>query len=66
LIWRAWVHHVIVTTATASGKSLCYNAPVLETLLLDGEARALYLFRPRRSRRISGASWRRWACSPMW
>jgi DEAD/DEAH box helicase domain-containing protein len=37
-------HHVIVTTATASGKSLCYNAPVLETLLLDAQARALYLF----------------------
>ena len=37
-------HHLIVTTATASGKSLCYNAPVLETLLLDPSARALYLF----------------------
>jgi DEAD/DEAH box helicase domain-containing protein len=37
-------HHLIVTTPTASGKSLCYNAPVLETLLLDSSARALYLF----------------------
>lgn len=37
-------HHLIVTTPTASGKSLCYNAPVLETLLLDTSARALYLF----------------------
>lgn len=37
-------HHVIVTTPTASGKSLCYNAPVLESLLLDPKARALYLF----------------------
>ena len=37
-------HHLIVTTPTASGKSLCYNAPVLETLLLDPNARALYLF----------------------
>ncbi len=36
--------HVIVTTPTASGKSLCYNAPVLESLLLDRKARALYLF----------------------
>ena len=35
---------VIVTTPTASGKSLCYNAPVLETLLLEPKARALYLF----------------------
>lgn len=37
-------NHLIVTTPTASGKSLCYNAPVLETLLLDPSARALYLF----------------------
>jgi DEAD/DEAH box helicase domain-containing protein len=36
--------HVIVTTPTASGKSLCYNAPVLENLLLEPHARALYLF----------------------
>lgn len=36
--------NVIVTTPTASGKSLCYNAPVLETLLTDPAARALYLF----------------------
>lgn len=36
--------HLIVTTPTASGKSLCYNAPVLEALLLDPKARALYLF----------------------
>ncbi|MFM7322237.1 MAG: DEAD/DEAH box helicase [Armatimonadota bacterium] len=35
---------VVVTTPTASGKSLCYNAPVLESLLLDPAARALYLF----------------------
>ena len=36
--------HSIVTTPTASGKSLCYNAPILERLLLDTRARALYLF----------------------
>lgn len=36
--------HIIVTTPTASGKSLCYNAPVLESLLLEPNARALYLF----------------------
>ena len=34
-----------VVTPTASGKSLCYNLPVLNTLLKeDPEARALYLF----------------------
>jgi len=36
--------HVVVVTGTASGKTLCYNLPVLQTLLADAEARALYLF----------------------
>ncbi len=36
--------HVIVTTATASGKSLVYHLPVLEAILGDEEARALWLF----------------------
>ncbi len=36
--------HVVVTTPTASGKTLCYNLPVLDTLLQDPKARALYLF----------------------
>ncbi len=36
--------NVAVVTPTASGKTLCYNAPVLNTLLEDPEARALYLF----------------------
>jgi len=35
---------VVVVTGTASGKTLCYNVPVLEGLLADPEARALYLF----------------------
>jgi DEAD/DEAH box helicase domain-containing protein len=35
---------VIVTTGTASGKSLCFNLPVLHTLALDPQARALYLY----------------------
>jgi len=35
----------VVVTPTASGKSLCYNLPVLNTLLTeDDQARALYLF----------------------
>src|SRR5215468_1412406 len=33
-----------VVTGTASGKSLCYHLPVLERLLGDAEATALYLF----------------------
>jgi DEAD/DEAH box helicase domain-containing protein len=36
--------HVVVVTPTASGKTLCYNAPVLHALLQDPSARALYLF----------------------
>lgn len=34
----------IVTTGTASGKSLCFNLPVLHTLACDMRARALYLY----------------------
>ncbi len=36
--------HVVVATPTASGKSLCYNLPVLDRLAREPEARALYLF----------------------
>jgi DEAD/DEAH box helicase domain-containing protein len=36
--------HVILSTATASGKTLAYNIPVLEALMADWRARALYLF----------------------
>jgi DEAD/DEAH box helicase domain-containing protein len=36
--------HVVVVTPTASGKTLCYNLPTLQALLLDDKARALYLF----------------------
>jgi DEAD/DEAH box helicase domain-containing protein len=36
--------HVILATATASGKTLAYNVPVLEAVLADPRARALYLF----------------------
>ncbi len=36
--------HVCVVTPTASGKTLCYNLPVLNRLLKDGNSRALYLF----------------------
>jgi DEAD/DEAH box helicase domain-containing protein len=36
--------HVVVITPTASGKTLCYNAPVLNAVLQDSSSRALYLF----------------------
>ncbi len=35
--------HTVVVTPTASGKTLCYNLPVLQAAL-TGEAKALYLF----------------------
>ncbi|MDP6446933.1 MAG: DEAD/DEAH box helicase, partial [Pirellulaceae bacterium] len=34
----------VVVTGTASGKTLCYNLPILESCLADSDARALYLF----------------------
>ncbi len=36
--------NVMVATSSASGKSLCYNIPVLEALLTEKSSRALYLF----------------------
>jgi DEAD/DEAH box helicase domain-containing protein len=36
--------NIMVATASASGKTLCYNIPVLESLLSDRTSRALYLF----------------------
>ena len=35
---------VVVATSTASGKTLVYNIPVLESVLADSRSRALYLF----------------------
>jgi len=36
--------NVCVVTPTASGKTLCYNLPVLDAIVRDPTARALYLF----------------------
>jgi DEAD/DEAH box helicase domain-containing protein len=36
--------NVVVVTPTASGKTLCYNLPVLNMLLADPSGRAMYLF----------------------
>ena len=35
---------LVIVTPTASGKTLCYNGPVLDAMLRDPSARALYLF----------------------
>jgi DEAD/DEAH box helicase domain-containing protein len=37
-------HDVVVVTRAASGKTLCYNLPVLSALLSEPCSRALYLF----------------------
>ena len=36
--------HCVVVTPTASGKTLCYNLPVLQSLMVEPATRALYLF----------------------
>ena len=36
--------NTVIVTPTASGKTLCYNLPVLNLLLHEQEARAVYLF----------------------
>jgi DEAD/DEAH box helicase domain-containing protein len=36
--------NVVVVTPTASGKTLCYDIPVVESILADEQARSLYLF----------------------
>lgn len=36
--------NAVVVTPTASGKTLCYNLPILDAMLKDPSARALYLF----------------------
>src|SRR5581483_718332 len=37
-------YDVVVATGTSSGKTLCYNIPVLEAILEEPHSRALYLF----------------------
>jgi DEAD/DEAH box helicase domain-containing protein len=36
--------HLVVVTPTASGKTLCYNLPVLQALVQQPDSRVLYLF----------------------
>jgi DEAD/DEAH box helicase domain-containing protein len=37
-------HNVIIVTGTASGKSLAYNLPILDSLLREESTRSLYIF----------------------
>ncbi len=50
---------VLVTTGTSSGKSLCYQIPVLETLLADPAATALLVFPMKALARDQVAAWNR-------
>jgi DEAD/DEAH box helicase domain-containing protein len=43
-VYSSWEGPTIVTTGTASGKSLCFNLPTLDVLCRDTQARALYLY----------------------
>jgi DEAD/DEAH box helicase domain-containing protein len=43
-VYSAWEGPTIVTTGTASGKSMCFNLPTLDVLCRDSKARALYLY----------------------
>ena len=37
-------NNVVITTGTASGKTLCYNLPILDRLIKSPSSRALFLF----------------------
>jgi len=52
---------LVVVTATASGKTMCYNLPVLERLLSDPDAKALYLFPTKALAQDQLGTLRRWA-----
>ncbi|HEY2260917.1 MAG TPA: DEAD/DEAH box helicase [Solirubrobacteraceae bacterium] len=41
---KAFAGPTVITTGTASGKSLCFQLPTLEVLTSDPSARALYLY----------------------
>jgi DEAD/DEAH box helicase domain-containing protein len=43
-LYSAFEGPTIVTTGTASGKSLCFQLPTIQTLTTDSRARALYLY----------------------
>ncbi len=54
---------VVVVTATASGKTMCYNLPVLERLLADSHATALYLFPTKALAQDQLGTLKRWQAS---
>ncbi len=55
---------VVVVTATASGKTLCYNLPVAEAILADPGARAMYIFPTKALAQDQYATLAEWAKEP--
>ena len=51
----------VVVTGTASGKTMCYNVPVVEHLLADPKANALYLFPTKALAQDQLGTLKRWA-----
>lgn len=51
---------LMIVTGTASGKTLCYNLPILHLLLQDPQARALYLFPTKALAQDQSASLKNW------
>jgi DEAD/DEAH box helicase domain-containing protein len=43
-VYSAWEGPTIVTTGTASGKSMCFNLPTIDTFCRDPRARAIYMY----------------------
>ena len=56
---------VAVVTAAASGKTLCYNVPVLNALLHDQGARALYVFPTKALAQDQLAAWQQLSADPL-
>lgn len=52
--------NVLVTTGTASGKSLCFHLPVLQSLITDPGATALYIFPTKALARQQEEDLKRW------
>ncbi|MEE8398574.1 MAG: DEAD/DEAH box helicase [Desulfobacterales bacterium] len=50
---------LLLTTGTASGKSLCYQIPILQALLADPQATALLVFPMKALARDQAATWNR-------
>lgn len=52
--------HTVVVTPTASGKTLCYNLPVLDHLLREPQGRAMYIFPTKALAQDQYAGLQRW------